>query len=142
MGRIRHLCEPLLEIAVEQTGFLGQRRYGRVIAHGEDRLLAFKDHSPKDKYDVFQSETKRPLRLDDFHLVVVAVGAVWAGYGTQPITLALDPLSIGFTASHFVLDLVIEQELSALGINRDHLARPQPTLAHDAGVIHLDDPDL
>ena len=56
--------------------------------------------------------------------------------------MALEPTAVRFAAGKLPFDLLIMQQLLADGIDRQHLARPQPARLDDLGVVKLHNPHL
>ena len=128
--RVGHLCEVLLEIAVEQLRLVGEDGNGRVRAHGAHALLARHRHGREQDREVF-------LRVAE-GLLTVEQGDVRAGrtglHGLQVFQhdlRALQPVAVGMGVGEGLLHLVVGDDAVLLQIHQQHLAWLQAPLLDD-----------
>ena len=138
--RVGHLRELLGEVVEEQPGAVAEHGDRGVRAHGAERLRAVLRHRAD----------------EDPHLLLgVPEGALAAGDGCRRVhdVLALgqvlevdaalvEPLAPGLRRRELGLDLVVLDDAAGLGVDEEHLARAQATLAHDSARLDLQHADL
>ena len=129
--RVRHLGEVLLEIGVEQLRLRRQRGYGRVGAHGADRLLSGRRHRREQERQVLLRIAERLLAIEQGD--VGARGARLDGVEVLEHDLRLlQPLSIGMRARQRLLDLGVGHDAVLDEVDEQHLAGLQAPLGDDA----------
>mmetsp|Transcript_41077 Transcript_41077/g.87663 ORF Transcript_41077/g.87663 Transcript_41077/m.87663 type:complete len:462 (-) Transcript_41077:868-2253(-) len=140
-GRVGHLREALLEVVVDGVRLL--REYGerRVLAEREERLLARVGHVANLHLEVLERPAEGGELLDH------VAGHLASHLGVEGPRLdhgapLLEPLGVGRLAREIELDAKVLLEISRLEVERDHVARAEPPLAHHVLVVNLDDAGL
>ena len=140
-GWVGHLREALLKVVVERVGLLRQDGEGRVLTQGEESLLTRIGHITHLHLEVFERPAKRRQLLHQilrhrFRLLDVERKRL----DNRPTLF--EPLAVGSLRGKVTLDLLVRTELARLKVERDHVARAEPPLAHHLAVVHLDDARL
>ena len=139
--RIRHLREELLEVVVQQPGFVGQDRQRCVGTHRTNRLFAGASHRLEQLLDVLARVAERLLATQ--HGLVIRLGQVRRGrYGLDRNQVLLQPLGVGVLASQLVLDLVVRDDAPLFGVDQEHLPRVEPFLDDDILRWNVEDADF
>ncbi len=130
-GWIRHLGETLAEERVQRPRTPGERGERGVVAHRRGRLVAVRRGRAEDHAQVLLRVPEGSLPRRE---IVVGHGdGCAAAAADEP---ALEPLAVGSTRGEPALHRGVLLE-AALGIDRDHLARPQLAAAHrPGGQVH------
>ena len=134
-GRVRHLCEPLPEVAVQQPGLVRQHGERGVVAERAHRFDAVQVERPQHEVRFFRRVSERPLHGDR---------GFRRGHGLrarlQGIHLhhpARQPLPVRLPTSQARLYLLVAQEHLPLRIHGDHLAGAEPPLLHNGALVHV-----
>ena len=139
--RIRHLREELLEVVVQQPGFVGQDRQRCVGTHRTNRLFAGASHRLEHLLDVLARVSERLLPTQ--HGLVIRLGQVRSGrYGLDRNQVLLQPLGVRVLASQLVLDLVVRDDAPLFGVDQEHLPGMEPLLDDDVLRWNVEDADF
>ncbi len=134
--RVRHLREVLLEVGVQELRLRRQRRNGRVVAHGADRLLALRAHRRHEELEALLRVAERLLQIEQAD---VGLGLRLLGrqrqIGNHDLR-ALHPGLVGVLRRQLGLQLVVGDDAALLEIDEQHLARLQPPLLDDLLFRH------
>ena len=133
--RVRHLCEALLEVVVEEVGLGGEHRQGNVVAHAVGGLLAGPGHVLDHQIQVFGGETEGALLLEQFEVGEAAL--LRPGTGGQVAAIGGEPGAIGVAGCALLLHLPVAQHPPLLQIDRQHLARTEAALFDDAAFLQF-----
>jgi len=142
-GRIGHLREQLLEVAVQRLVAVRQHGQRAVVAHRAGGFLAVAGHRRHQDLQVL-------LRVAEGLLPVqqIDVGARrrrGLGLGRQVVeadTDALDPLLVRVALGELLLELAVVDDAALLGVDQEHLAGLQAPLLGDAALGDRQHADL
>ena len=133
--RVGDLGEALLEVVVEQVGLIREHRQGDVIAHAVGGLLAGAGHVLDHQIEVFRREAEGRLPLQQLQIAQLALPG--PGLGGQLAAVLRQPGGVGMARGHLLLHLPVVQQATLLQIHRQHLARAETPLLHDAALLQL-----
>ena len=136
-GRVRDLCETLLEVVVEGLVVSRQHRDRRVGAHRADGFLAVERHRCHQELDVLLRVAEGLLAVQQrfrrlWHAVVIG-----AGHLVQTHAQRVDPLPVGLGGGQLRLDLAVVDDAPLLQVDQEHLAGLQPPFLDDARIRDL-----
>ena len=125
-GRVGDLGELLPEVRVEQARRVLQRRGGGVVSHGAHRLLAGAHHGLDDVLHLLFGVAVK-------HLAGLHVGRGLRAQAPVDVTeprlqmdqASLHPVRVGAAGGEAALDGIVAKNETAVGVDGDHLARPQ-----------------
>ena len=140
-GWVGHLREALLKVVVERVRLFRQDGEGRVLSQGEESLLARIGHVAHLHLEVLERPAKRRQLLHQIlrhRLRLLDVER--KRLDNRPALL--EPLAVGSLRGKVTLHLLVLTELARLKVERDHVARAEPPLAHHLAVVDLDDARL
>ena len=110
-----------------------QHRERRVIAHGEDRLLALGRHRSQDVGELFLRVAKGGLAGDQ-----VGHDRVVRFPGVERLQVVLEPSTVRFLRCEASLDGVVFLEAAVLGIDAEHLSGTELPAADAAMTTDID----
>ena len=139
--RIGDLREELLEIVVEQLGFVGEGGQRRVVAHRTNRLDGGPRHRGNDQIEVFLrvAESKLPRG----HGLVVRVRRLGASRQIfQFDQVVFQPFAIGMLFSQGGFDFLVRNDAPFLRIDEEDAAGLEAAFMRDALGLDVEDADL
>ena len=131
-GWIRDLGEELLEIIEQQLRPAGEGRERCVVAHRAYGLDAIPPHGRQDDALVLEGVAEGQLPLEQ-GVVVRRRHFPCRGQLFQHEQMLVQPLPVGALAGHRLLDLLVLDDPALGGIDEEHPAGLQATLAQDVG---------
>ena len=135
-GRVGNLCKELFKVVIKQLRLFAEHCQGRVVAHCAQRVDTLSSHGTQEFGQILQSVAEGALALQQ---------RLGIGYGQLAVEryifqlngMLLQPLAIRMLAGDLVLDFVIANNASLLGIDNQHATGAQAILFHDGGRIDI-----
>ncbi len=138
--RVGHLGEQLGEVVVEEARPLRQDGDGRVRPHRPDGLGPGPGHGGDDEPELLVGVAEQLLAPD--HRGVLR-GEHGARRQVVEVDLALlEPRGVGVLGGQGVLDLVVVDDATGLGVHQEHPAGLEASLADHLGGRDVEDADL
>ncbi|EWC59048.1 hypothetical protein UO65_5657 [Actinokineospora spheciospongiae] len=138
--RVGHLGEELAEVVEQRSLPARQRRQRGVVAHRADRLRAGAGHRLQQQRQLLLGVAEGLLaghqRRVRGHL------ALAGGQRLQRQQALADPLAVGVLRGQRALDLLVVDDPPLGGVDEEHPARLQPSLADDRGRVDVQHADL
>ena len=139
--RVRDLREKLAEIRVQQPRL--EREHGQrgVVAHGAERFRAVAQHGLEDHVEFLARVAEGHLTFGEREDVEFVGGLghfVARGEAVEADQIIIEPLFVRTLGGEPRLDVGVAQQASVFGVDRDHLARPEPTFFDDLGIVEVD----
>ncbi len=122
----------------------GEHGHRGIIPHGADRFLAALPQRAKHLVALLVGDHEHLLVGSEFlilHQLERLTALVEQG-GLDPKGIFPQPLLVGARALEAFINIRGFEQLPGLGINRQQLPRPDPTLGHHGGGIVIPDSDL
>ena len=136
--RIGDLGEVLLEVIVQQLGFVGEHGQRRVHAHRAQRIIANLRHRLQEELQIFLGVAEGLLLIEE-QARIIGLGAVIfrkVGQFFQLELRRLQPFLIGFGLAECFLDLFVFNDAAFFQINQQHLAGLEAPFALDLFFRH------
>ncbi len=127
--RVGDLRELLGEVIEQHAAVLGQRGERRIVAHGAERLLAGVGHWGEQQLQIFLGVAEGALTT--LHGLTGVVDVLALGQLTQFHGVAFHPLAVGVLAGKSLLDFLVGDDATLVGVDEEHLARFQTALGDD-----------
>ncbi len=140
-GRVRDLCEQLLEVVVNHAWLIGQTGERRVVAHGANRVAQF----------AYQRQQHELHRLGG---VAQRLHPIQQRFGVEAMSLATgaeirhgdpllrQPLAVRRAIRKFVLQFLVRDQPPLLEIDQKHAARFEAPLLLDQSGVDTQHSDL
>ncbi|CAB4704754.1 unannotated protein [freshwater metagenome] len=138
--RVGDLREQLLEVVEQQTRALAEHSDGSVGAHRAEGLTARLGHRGKDDLQLFVRVAEHLLTAQ--HALVAEHDVFAVGQFVQLDETLVEPLLVGLRLGQVALDLVVLDDATLCGVDQEHAARLQATLAHDSALVEVEHADL
>ena len=119
--RVRHLCEQLLEIGVEQRPPVGEDGERRVVPHRADRFLAVDRERRQHHLHVLLRVAKRELQ--PAHRLTARARRRPRRQVGEPHVFAVEPLAVRAAARDLCLHLRVGNDPALLEVDEEQLAR-------------------
>jgi hypothetical protein len=138
--RVGDLGEQLGEVVEEQPGLVGERGDGRVGAHGAERLAAGLGHRGEDDPQLLLGVAEGLLTAG--HRGVGVRDVLASGQRVQGDRTGVEPLLVGVLGGKRGLDLAVLDDPALCGVDQEHPAGLQPSLADHLVLRDVQDADL
>ena len=127
--RVSDLRELLGEVVEQHAAVLRKRRERSVVAHGTQRLLAGVGHRREQQLQILLGVAEGALTT--LHGLARVIDMLSLGQLAELHGVAFHPLTIRMLGCQTLLDLLVGDDATLVGVDEEHLARFQTALGDD-----------